>query len=81
MLRDARDVYSQQKFDVGKTREKFQVTLKPSVERKQQRPSRVPLHPKKKLEKLLTQLKDANIIRQMDDDDEMGSLFVETFLS
>ena len=29
MLVDARDVYSQHKFDVGKTRQKFYVTLKP----------------------------------------------------
>ena len=31
MLVDARDVYSQHKFDVGKTRQKFHVTLKPNV--------------------------------------------------
>ena len=48
------------------------VTLKPNIELKQQRPSKVPLHLKEKLEKLLTQLKDANIIREMGDDDEMG---------
>ena len=29
---DARDVFSRHKFDVGKTRQKFQVTLKPNVE-------------------------------------------------
>ena len=63
MLIDSRDVYSQHKFDVGKTRQKFHVTLKPNVELKRQRPSKVPLHLKKKLEKLLTQLKDADIIR------------------
>ena len=44
MLVDARDVYSQPKFDVGKTRHNFPVTLKPNVELKQQRPSKVPLH-------------------------------------
>ena len=31
MLVDARDVYSQHKFDVGKTCQKFHVTLKPKV--------------------------------------------------
>ena len=56
-LVDARDVYSQHKIDVGKTRQKFHVTLKPKVELKRQRPSKVPLHLKKKLEKLLKQLK------------------------
>ena len=76
MLIDSRDVYLQHKFDVGKNRQKFQVTLKPNVELKRQRPSKVPLHLKEKLEQLLTQLKDADIIREMGDDDEMGSLFV-----
>ena len=80
MLIDSRDVYSQHKFDVGKTRQKFHVTLKPNVELKKQRPSKVPLHLKKKLEKLLSQLKDADIIREMRDDDEMGSLFVNPII-
>ena len=80
MLVDARDVYSQHKFDVGKTRQKFHVTLEPKVELKRQRPSKVPLHLKEKLEKLLTQLKDADIIREMGDDHEMGSLFVNPII-
>ena len=76
MLIDSEEVYSLHKFDVGKTRQKFHVTSKPNVELKCQRASKVPLHLKDKLEKLLTQLKDADIIREMGDDDEMGSLFV-----
>ena len=74
---DSKDVYSLHKFDFGKTRQKIHVTLKPNVELKRQRASKVPLHLKDQLEKLLTQLKDTNIIREMGDDDEMGSLFVE----
>ena len=80
MLLDSRDVYSRNKFDVGKTRQKFHVTRKPKAELKRQRPSKVPLHLKEKLEKLLTQLKDADIIREMGDDDEMGSLFVNPII-
>ena len=80
MLIDSRDVYSQHKFDVGKTRQKFHVTLKPNVELKRQRPSKVPLHLKEKSEKLSTQLKDADIIREMGDDDKMGSLFVNPII-
>ena len=76
MLVDARDGYSQHKFDVGKIRQKFHVTLKPNVELKRQRPSEVPLHLNEKLEKLLTQLKDADILRETGDDDKMRSLFV-----
>ena len=76
MLVNARDVYSQHKFNEGKTLQKFHDTLKRNVELKRQRPSKVFLHLKEKLEKLLTQLKGADIIRKMGDDDEMGSLFV-----
>ena len=42
MLADARDVYSQNKFDVGKTHQKFHVTLKPNLELKRQRPNKFP---------------------------------------
>ena len=80
MLVDARDVYSQHILDVGKTRQKFQVTLKANVELKRQRRSKVPLHLKEKLEKLLTQLMDADIIHEMGDDAKMGSLFVNPII-
>ena len=80
MLIDSKDVYSLHKFDVGKTRQKFHVTLKTNVDLKHQRASKVPLHLKDKLEKLLTQLRDADIIREMGDDDEMGSLSVNPII-
>ena len=76
MLIDSKDVYSLHQFDLGKTRQKFHVTLKPNVELKRQRASKVPLQLEDKLEELLTQLKDADIIREMGDDDEMGSFIV-----
>ena len=76
MLIDAADVYSQHKFDVGKVRPKFHVTLKANSALKKQRPSKVPLHLKDKLEKLLGQLQEADIIREIGDDDKLGSLFV-----
>ena len=76
MLIDSKDVCSLHETDIGKTRQKFHVTLISNVELKLQRSSKVPLHLKSKLEKLLTQLEDADIIRQMGGDDEMGSLFV-----
>ena len=63
MLVDSRDVCSQHKFDVGKTRQIFHVTLKPNVELKFQRPRKFTLHLKDEPEKLLTQLKDAVINR------------------
>ena len=48
MLIEQKSVYSLHKFDVGKTRKKFHVTLKPNVELKRQRTSEVPLHLKDK---------------------------------
>ena len=79
MFLDSRDDFSHYKVDVSKTRQKlqkFHVTLKPNVELKRQRPSKVHLQLKEKQEKLLTQLTDADIIGEMGDDDEMESLFV-----
>ena len=75
MLVDARVLSSQ--IDVGKNRRKFHVTLKPNVDLKRQLHSKVSLHLKDKLEKLLTQQKDADIIQETDDDEEMGSLNVK----
>ena len=80
MLIDSKDLYSIHKVDIGKTRKKVHVTLKSNVEFKRQRASKVPLHLKSKLEKLLRQLKDADIIREMGYDDEMGSLFVNPII-
>ena len=80
ILVDAPDFYSLYNFDVGNTRPKFHVKLKPNDELKRQRPSKVPLHSKEKLEKLLTQLRHADIIREMGDDDEMGTPFVNPII-
>ena len=80
MLIDSGDVYSGHKFDVSNARQKFHVRFKPNVELKRQTPSKVPLHLKEKLEKLLTQLKDANNIREKGDDDEMKLLFVDPII-
>ena len=76
----SKNVYSLHNFGIGKTGQIFHVRLKPNVELKRQRASKVPLHLKDKLEKLLTQLKDADIIREMGDVDKMGSLFVNPII-
>ena len=75
MLIDSKVVYSLHKIDVRKIRQRFHVTLEPNVDLKRQRATKVPLYLKDKPGKLLTQPKDAEIIQEMDDDDEMGSLF------
>ena len=80
MLLDARNFFSQNKFGVGKTSQKFHVTLKPNVELKRQRPSKILLHLEEKLEKLITHVKDADVLQKMGADDEMGSSFVNPII-
>ena len=80
LLPESRAVNSQHKLDVAKTRQIFNVRLKRKIELKKQRPNKVPLLFNVKLEKELTQLRDADIIREIGDDAEMGSLFVNPIL-
>ena len=54
--------------------------MKPNSELRKQRPSKCPLHLKDILEKLLGQLQDSGIFREMGDDDELGSLFVNPII-
>ena len=76
LLARDKDVYSQHKFDVGKIKQKFHVKLLPNSTLTKQRPSRVHLHHQKKLEILIEQICKAGIIREMGDDTEMGSSFI-----
>ena len=46
-----KDVYSQRKYDVGKTKQKINVKFMPNVTLSKQRPSKVPLNYEEKLEK------------------------------
>ena len=80
MIIDSRDVYSQRKFDIGQTKQKFHVTSKPISELRKQQPNKCPLHLKDKLEKLPGPLQDSGIIRQMGDDDKLGSLSVNPII-
>ena len=74
MMIESRDVYSQHKFDIGQTGQKFHVTLKPNSELRKQIPSRCHSHLKGKLEKLFGHLQDSGIIREKGDLDELGTL-------
>ena len=71
MIIASRDVYSQHEFDFA---------LKPNSELRKQRPNKVAIHLKDKLETLLGQLQETGIIREMRDDDELGSLFVNPII-
>ena len=75
-----KDVYSQHKYDVGKIKQKFNVELLPNVTLSKQRPSKVPLHYQEKLENILDQLCKTGIIREMGNENEMGSEFINPII-
>ena len=75
-----KDVYSQHKYDVGKIKQKFHVKLLPNSTLTKQRPSEVPLHYHEKLESLLEQLCKTGIVREMGNDKEMGSEFINPII-
>ena len=75
-----KDVYSQHKYDVGKIKQKFHVKFLPNSTLTKQRPSKVPLHYQEKLENLLEQLCKTGIIREMGNDKEMGSEFINPII-
>ena len=60
--------------------QEFHVKLKEDAELRKQRPSKVPLHYRDRLEILLNELQRAGIIREMGSDVEMGSLFTNPII-
>ena len=74
------DVFSKYTYDVGKITQEFHVQLKKNAELRKQRPLKVPLHYRGRLEILLTELQRAGIIREMGNDVEMGSLFTNPII-
>ena len=54
--------------------------MKKDAELRKQRPSKVPLHYRDRLEILLKELQRAGIIREMGSDLEMGSLFTNPII-
>ena len=69
------DLYSNHKYDLGLTKEKFQIKLKPNAELRTQRPSKVPLHYREIVKTLLETLQQHGIIQKVGNPrrDEMGS--------
>ena len=74
VLIENNDVFSKFTYDVGKITQEFHVKLKKDAELRKQRPSKVPLHYRDRLEILLNELQRAGIIREMGSGVEMGSL-------
>ena len=79
-LTQNKDVYSQHKYDVGKIEQKFHAKLTPNATLSKKRPSRVPLHYQEKLDNLLVELCKAGIIKEMGNDKEMGSEFINPII-
>ena len=70
------DVYSHHKYDIGRTKHKFHLPLKKDATFKEQRPSKIPIHLRDKLERLMDELIQAGIIRELNENDDMNSWFV-----
>ena len=69
------DVYSHHKYDIG-IKHKFHLTLKKDATFKKQRPSTIPIHLRDKLRKPMDDLIQAGIIRELNENDDMNSWFV-----
>ena len=70
------DVYSHHKYDIGRTKHKFHLPLKKDATFKKQRPSKIPIHLRDKLERLMDELIQAGIIGELNENDDMNSWFV-----
>ena len=76
MLIEDQDVYSLHKYDIGKTKHKFHIPLKMDATFKKQRPSKIPVHLRDKLDKLMDELIQAGTFREINEKDDMNSWFV-----
>ena len=75
-LIEDQDVYSHHKYDIGKTKHKFHIPLKKDATFKKQQLSKIPVHLKDKLDKLMDELIQAGIVRELNEKDVMNSWFV-----
>ena len=80
VLLDDEDVYSHHKYDIGRTKQKFHISLKKDCEFKKQPPSKVPLHLRDKLEALMDELIQAGTIRELNEHDDLNSWFVNPII-
>ena len=79
LLKD-NDVYSHLKYDIGRTKQQFNIPLIKTAEFKKQRPSKTSFHIRDKLELLMDELIQAGIIRELDEHDDMNSWFVNPII-
>ena len=72
MIED-QDIFSHHKYDIRKTKHKPQLpSTKKNAMFKKQRPSKIPVHLRDKLDKLMDELIQAGIIRELNEKDDMN---------
>ena len=72
MLIEDQDIYSH----IGKTKHKFHIAIKKDATFKKQRPSKMPVRLRDKLDKLMDELIQAGAVREVNEKDDMNSWFV-----
>ena len=80
MLLKYKAYYATQENDVGKISTPFRIRLKPNAQLLTQRPSKVPIHYREKLNNLLKKLEKHNIIKQIGSSPQDKPVYGTTYL-
>ena len=80
MLLKYKTCYATHKNDVGKISTPFRIRLKPKAQPLTQRPSKVPVHYRDKLNALLKELEKYNIIKQIGSSPQDNPVYGTTYL-
>ena len=81
MLPKYKTCYATHKNDVGKISTPFRIRLKPNAQLMTQRPSKVPIHYRDKLNALLKELEKNNIIKQIGSSPQDKPVYGTTYLN
>ena len=81
MLRKYKTCYATHKNDAGKISTLFRIRLKPNAQFMTQRPSKVPIHYRDKLNALLNELEKYKIIKQIGSSPQDKPVYGTTFLN
>ena len=81
MLPNDKTCYATRENDVGKISTPFRVRLKPNAQLITQRPSKVPIHYRDKLNTLLNELEKYNIIKQIGSSPQDKPVYGTTYLN
>ena len=81
MLLKYKTCYATHKNDVGKISTPFRIRLKPNAQLMTQRPSKVPIHYRDKLNALLKELEKYHIIKQIGSSPQDKPVYGTTYLN